>query len=256
MTYLSKDQLARVQRFLPFYLEAQARIGVPWAMLAALHYRESNLGSATERAGGPLQFDPPLTGDQVRRYGAAWKILDLTDPETDVRTALLCAAAFVQAKAASISGQLLKPDSPVALIADVAWSYNGRAFGSWQNSPYVNNDPQNGVQLRITGWVADGPDADHLRDRIDQIDKRPGVLAVMREVLARVALPKPPAPVVSTPTVPPTAGLQLVNAGGQLVAAPHGDFIFNGTYFEFHAGRFVARKPTPAELARARGQTT
>lgn len=250
MTYLNADQLGRVQRFLPFYLEAQQKIGVPWAMLAGLHYRESNLGSATDRVGGPLQFDPPLSPDQVRKFGAAWKIPDLSDPETDVRTALLCAAAFLQAKAASISGQLLKPDSPLALIADVAWSYNGRAYGGALQSPYVANDPQNGVQLHIRGTVPNKQNPNK-RDRIDQLDTRPGVLAVMREVLARVSLPAPaPAPVVVAPAAPATGGrLLLADKSGQFVVAPAGDFIYYGNLYSRKAnGDLWVRPARPDEL--------
>lgn len=249
MTYLNSDQLGRVQRFLPFYLEAQQKIGVPWAMLAALHYRESNLGSSTDRVGGPLQFDPPLSPDQVRRYGAAWKIPDLGDPEDDIRTALLCAAAFVQAKAASISGQLLNPDSLPSLIADVAWSYNGRAYGDWQHSPYVNNDPQHGVQLHIRGTVPNKHDPNK-RDRIDQPDTRPGVLAVMREVLARVSLPTP-APGVIAPTAPAAAGgrLLLADKNGQFVVAPVGDFIYYGNFYSRKSnGDLWVRPARPDEL--------
>jgi len=31
--------------------------------------------------------------------------------------------------------------------------YNGRACGEWKNSPYVSNDPQNGMQLRTVRTV-------------------------------------------------------------------------------------------------------
>ena len=188
MTYLNPTQLSAVRRWLPLYLEAERKIGVPWAMLAALHYRETNFGASTARVGGILQFDPPLPPAKVREYGQRYGILDLTDPESDPRTAILCAAAFVQGKVAALGRPALTPQSTPEEVADAAWSYNGRAYGSWQNSPYVNNDPQAGRQMWIRGTVPDLRNPAK-RVRIDQPDRRPGVLAVMREVRARVAVP-------------------------------------------------------------------
>lgn len=190
--YLTPDQLTAAQRWQPLYLEAERKIGVPWRLLAALHYRESNFGARTARVGGPFQFDPPLSPAQVREFAAKYGIQDLTSPESDVRTGVLCAAAFVQAKVAKQGAAALTPGSTEAQCADAAWSYNGRAYGSWQRSPYVSNDPQNGVQLRIVGTVPNLKDPSK-RDRIDQPDTRPGVLAVMRELRERLAVT--PAPV-------------------------------------------------------------
>lgn len=187
MTYLNAAQIDAVRRWQPLYLEAEQKIGVPWALLAALHYRESNFGARTQRVGGPFQFDPPLPPATVRAYGARYGISDLTDPETDVRTGVLCAAAFLQGKVAAQGRAALTPQSSEEACADAAWSYNGRAYGSWQNSPYVNNDPQNGRTLHIRGTVPDLKDP-RKRVRIDQPDTRPGVLAVMRELRARVAV--------------------------------------------------------------------
>jgi len=212
VTYLNGAQIDAVRRWLPLYLEAEKKIGVPWALLAALHYRESNFGARTQRVGGPFQFDPPLPPATVRAYGARYGISDLTDPETDVRTGVLCAAAFLQGKVASQGRAALTPQSGEEACADAAWSYNGRAYGSWQNSPYVNNDPQNGRQMRIRGTVPDLKDP-RKRVRIDQPDTRPGVLAVMRELRARLAPPAPPV----TPELPDARDVVML-------AGPDGQF--------------------------------
>lgn len=212
MTYLNGAQMEAVRRWLPLYLEAEQKIGVPWALLAALHYRESNFGARTQRVGGPFQFDPPLSGAAVRAYGARYGISDLTDPETDVRTGVLCAAAFLQGKVAAQGRSALTPQSSEEACADAAWSYNGRAYGSWQNSPYVNNDPQNGRQMRIRGTVPDLKDP-RKRVRIDQPDTRPGVLAVMRELRARLAQAAPPV----TPELPDARDVVML-------AGPDGQF--------------------------------
>jgi len=266
MSYLSSTQLARVQQFLPLYLEGQRRIGVPWALLAAIHYRESNLQDSAERAGGPMQFDPPLSGDLVRRFGAKYGISDLGDPETDARTAILCAAAFLQGKAAQLA-KVLKPDSSITDIADVAFSYNGRGYGTWQRSPYVSNDPQNGVQMRITGSVPDSNNPS-IRVRIDRPDTRPGVLAIIRELLVRVTLPTttpvviPATPVVViTPTTPPTPSgpvssppgpglgrVLLADQAGKFGLAPAGDFVYRDMFYSRKPnGDLWIRPATPEE---------
>lgn len=220
MTYLNDTQMTAVQRWLPLYQEAERKMGVPWPLLAALHYRESNFGARTARVGGPFQFDPPLTPAQVRAYGAQYRILDLTDPEVDVRTGVLCAAAFVQAKVAGRGQPPLTPSSSEAECADAAWSYNGRAYGSWQNSPYVNNDPQAGRVLHIRGTVPDLRSPSK-RVRIDQPDTRAGVLAIMRELRARLAGAASPVP---APTPPVPAPVEEVGRDAVLVAGPDGQF--------------------------------
>ncbi len=262
MTYLKSSQLQRVQQFLPLYLEGQRRIGVPWALLAAIHYRESDLQGSAERVGGPMQFAPPLSGDLVRRFGAKYGIADLGDPETDARTAILCAAAFLQGKAAQLA-KVLKPDSAEAEIADVAFSYNGRGYGTWQRSPYVSNDPQNGVQMRITGTVPDKNNPS-IRVRIDRPDTRPGVLAIIRELRARVVLPAavpvvvPATPIVIAPTPSgtvssaPGVGLGrvlLADQAGQFRLAPVGDFVYRGMFYGRKPnGDLWIRPALPAEL--------
>lgn len=246
MTYLNDTQMAAVQRWLPLYQEAERKIGVPWPLLAALHYRESNFATRTQRVGSALQFDPPLTPAQVRAYGAQYGIMDLTDPETDVRTALLCAAAFLQGKVASRGQPPLTPSSSEAECADAAWSYNGRAYGSWQRSPYVSNDPQNGVQMRITGTVPDLKNPAK-RVRIDQPDTRPGVLAIMRELRQRVAVPPPmqaPVPVDEQDTV------MIVGPEGRFVPVPGLRFVVPyPALIGYSNGKWWIRPATAEELA-------
>jgi len=258
MTYLSSSQLQRVQQFLPLYLEGQTRIGVPWALLAAIHYRESNFNTVASRVGGAFQFDPPLPAAQVRAYGAKYGITDLTSPETDVRTGALCSAAFLQAKAAVLA-RVLTPDSPDEVIADTAFSYNGRAAGYWKRSSYVANDPQNGVQLRIVGTMPDEHNP-NIRVPINQPDTRPGVMAVIRELRVRVALPT--APVVIAPAPAPVPAQTPMAVGRLLLADPAGrfgeasdkDLIYSDVYFSRKAAgglwAWPARLPVPPPPAK------
>jgi hypothetical protein len=244
--YLNPDQLAAAQRWQPLYLEAERKIGVPWALLAALHYRETNFGAQTGRVGGILQFDPPLPPTKIREFGAKYGIHDLTDPERDPRTAILCAAAFLQVS----KNAGLTPDSPEAACADAAWSYNGRAYGSWKNSPYVSNDPQHGVQLRIVGTVPNLKDPSK-RDRIDQPDKRPGVLAVMRELRQRLAVAPPP--VTSVESENPIDTVMVAGLDGVFRAPAQTRFVVPyPALVGYSNGKWWIRPASKEELERAK----
>lgn len=186
--YLTDKQRRAVEKYAPVYLEAERATGVPAALLAGIHYRETSLADNAGRVGGIMQFDPPLSPASVRYFGQRFGIPDLTDPETDPRTAIICAAGFLQLKRERAGLPLLTPGAALEACADAAWRYNGTAYGSSMKSPYVANDPQNGVSLWIRGTV---PDANNpaLRVRIDHIDKRPGVLAIMAEAAPLILRP-------------------------------------------------------------------
>ena len=251
MTYLYPSQLAAAQKWLPFYREAETRIGVPWALLAALHYRETNFGASTARVGGILQFDPPLPVKTIQAYGAKYGILHLTSPETDPRTAILCAAAFVQAKLAAAHVAPLTPSSTPAQCGYAAFLYNGTGYGSPQNSPYVSNDPQNGVQMWIRGTVPDLRNPAK-RVRIDQPDKRPGVLAVMRELRQRLSVPASPATPAAQAVAPVTNPIDVVMVAGNdgLFRPPNGTrfVVPYAAFIGYSNGKWWVRPATPSEL--------
>lgn len=253
MTYLYPNQLAAAQKWLPFYREAEAKIGVPWALLAALHYRETNFGASTARVGGVLQFDPPLSGATVRAYGAQYGTPDLSDPERDPRTAILCAAAFVQAKLRAAKVAPLTPASTPAQCGYAAFLYNGTGYGSPQNSPYVSNDPQGGVQMRIRGTVPDLHNP-KLRVRIDQPDTRPGVLAVMRELKGRLTAPVTAPPAL--PAAPVTNPVDVVMVAGPdgLFRPPEGQrfVVPYAAQIAYSNGKWWVRPATPEELQGAK----
>ncbi|MDV6375123.1 hypothetical protein [Deinococcus arenicola] len=154
-----------------------------------------------------------IAAARVREYGAAYGITDLTDPERDPRTAVLCAAAFVQGKLRNASRAVLTPTATPADCEYAAFLYNGTNYGSVTNSPYVSNDPQNGVQMRIRSKVP------HLKDpskriRIDQPDTRPSMLAVMRELRARGVLGSAVPPAVAPAPTTDFPGLMVPEQGG------------------------------------------
>ncbi|OLV20120.1 hypothetical protein [Deinococcus marmoris] len=246
--YLNANMIAAARKWAAFYIEAERRVGVPRDLLAALHYRETAFGASTGRVGGILQFDPPLSSARVREYGAAYGITDLTDPERDPRTAVLCAAAFVQAKLKSAGRPALTPLSSLADCGYAAFLYNGTGYGSVANSPYASNDPQNGVQMRIRGTVPSLANP-AIRVRIDQPDTRPGVLAVMHELRARGVLgsgvPVVP-PVLTAPSAFP--GLMVPGPSG-FESASQAQYTFPyPTVLGFSGGRWFVRPARADEL--------
>lgn len=86
-------------RLRAFYAEAQARFGVPWTVLAAVHLVESRMGRIASHseagAQGPMQFMPTTWA----RYGLGG---DVHDPHD----AILGAANYLRANGATTDGGL------------------------------------------------------------------------------------------------------------------------------------------------------
>jgi hypothetical protein len=93
------------RKLLGYYREAERRIGVPWAYLAAIHLVETRMGRirgvSTAGAHGPMQFLPSTW----ELYGAGG---DIDDP----RDAILAAA------------RLLRANGAPGHMADALWHYN------------------------------------------------------------------------------------------------------------------------------------
>lgn len=53
---LSSDQLAKINSYQPLYEQAASTVGIPWAMLAAIHVRESNLSRVNPNRNGIFQI--------------------------------------------------------------------------------------------------------------------------------------------------------------------------------------------------------
>ena len=80
-------------RLLTFYREAQRRFGVPWEVLAAVHFVETRFGrmrsQSSAGAQGPMQFLP-----------ATWRAYGLDGDIHDPRDAILAAANYLRASGA------------------------------------------------------------------------------------------------------------------------------------------------------------
>lgn len=157
---LSGRELRKIIENYPIYKEAANDADIPWQMLAAIHYRESSLSTKSRAHGGPFQFDPPLyQGEEDFTIGAR------------------LAARFLQNK----SSYRLNPNTEnINIIKDTFWGYNGRAYGSSNNSPYVMNQFDNSHQnMRIRGTVIDQRGQ---RFRVNSIDKRLGAFTFYCEL--------------------------------------------------------------------------
>jgi len=164
----------RIQANRPVYERAGRIVGVPWRLLAAIHYREHECRPTSPGPGGPFQMDPPLTDNALRSILGRYK-LPFRRVEADFQTAAVVAGHHLQTK---VGFRLQEDTSAPALLKDALWGYNGRAYGSADNSPYVANDPPR-RQLRIRGSVIRGG----RRVRVDVLDSRPGAWIVYQELL-------------------------------------------------------------------------
>lgn len=184
---LTDLELERVRRNRPVYEQVEALTAVPWRMLATIHYEESSCRTASPGPGGPFQMDPPPTPARLQAILARYN-LPVRTVEEDFLTAAVVAADHLQGK---VRGRLRPGTTDEALIKDAFWGYNGRAYGSADDSPYVANDPPRRV-LRVRGTVIA---ADGRRIRVDTPFRKHGAIFVYRELLE--VFPPEGAPVVT-----------------------------------------------------------
>ncbi len=158
---LSEKELTKIIENYDVYKMAADDAQVPWQAVAAVHFRESNLSTSTIPHGGPFQFDPP-------RYQG----------EEDFAVGAKMAARHLQEK----SGYRLSPDTKEDLIIkDAFWGYNGRAYGSHNQSPYVMNQFDGAHQdMKIKGSVINNQGK---RVHVDHPDTRMGAFTFYNELL-------------------------------------------------------------------------
>lgn len=176
--YLSALDHRNIDRNKPLYKRAEALTGVPWRLIAAIHYRENGLRHQVGRPGSCMQFDPPLTAKQERAFAERCGIKPM-QTAADPGFAFICAALFLQDKMKAHGHEPLTPGAGLRFQWLAAFYYNGTGYGTPEKSPYVSNDPQGGVQLRITGTLRTASGG---VERVDRPDPRPGVKAVMAEI--------------------------------------------------------------------------
>jgi hypothetical protein len=180
---LSEAEIARIRQVQPVFEKVQALSGVPWEAVAAIWYRESFSIHPPKTPGGPFQFDPPpsrqtllallvrftrLSGQQIRSY--------LDKGINDFEAAALFAACWLRMKVKPV----ITPDVSDEVIREAFYAYNGRAYGSADQSPYVMNGYDAAHHLmRLRGTLPDGRGG---RRRVSIIDRRPGAFTVYRQL--------------------------------------------------------------------------
>lgn len=172
--YLSADQQSRLKRDLNLYKQASEKTGVPWLLLAAIHYRENSL-LPSAGLGSCMRFTPPSVGTGLARKYQGQAGRTLTDLESNTLSALICAGYFLQEK---MGGQL-RTNSPRSLMLRAAYLYNGTGYGDIQRSPYVYSDPQNGRKMYVVGTDYD------VRGnviKINVLDGKAGVAVIIPEI--------------------------------------------------------------------------
>lgn len=121
---------ARLARTKDRYVYAEQRTGIPWQMLAAIHYREAGMNpNMSIAAGEPLRNGKSMDGIQMS-----------ADPNEDARLG----AEHLIYMAKSVYGIDLKNDRTIDGIANAFLAYNRgfmyKAAGeSYTKSPYVMN---------------------------------------------------------------------------------------------------------------------
>jgi soluble lytic murein transglycosylase-like protein len=138
---------AAAEKLRAFYTEAQRRSGVPWQLLAAVNFVESDFGRMRETsvagAQGPMQFMPSTWAS----YGRG----DVHDPHA----AILGAARFLRAAGAPANERgALYRYNPSSAYVDAVERYAGRirrsvkAFFQYYARPLVVRTPEGYRRLR------------------------------------------------------------------------------------------------------------
>lgn len=185
----TKYLASNYKKYYKSYRMAAETTNVPPHFLAALHFREHSFKITSPGPGGPMQFDPPLSKNRIRQLLSDYTSLpqDVVDKlvekgQNNFYIALVLAGCFVQAKLKYDNKPFLRKQmratSNQTLIMRAFELYNGTAYGSAWNSPYVVNMLDDYHQnMRIRGTYLD---KNGVRRRVNVIDKRPGAFTVFR----------------------------------------------------------------------------
>lgn len=145
---LPADIVANIQKLQPDYEKAAQATGVPWQLLAAIHYRESNNNPNSDlQAGNPIGGPYTQSSTDYAFYGF---------PKTMEQSAEIAAKHLIASSKSGIVKKPINTGSPDAeAIKDTLFSYNGRASQyaqqaaalgfdqakqPYEGSPYVMNN--------------------------------------------------------------------------------------------------------------------
>ena len=157
---LSSSDLEKIQQHKPFYIKAAEKVGIPWEMIAVIHYRETRLGRNNPANGQGIYQDYAKLGGP---YPAGTNV---SDEEFQRQTDFI--ADFILDKAGSKKDALKSGDDNA--VKYTFFGYNGRASvyvdqakklgftdeqaRNGEGSPYVMNkaDAVRDPGSNPTGW--------------------------------------------------------------------------------------------------------
>lgn len=183
--FLSSSELRHIAIEKPVLMRAQTLVSVPWQAMAAIWYRES-FSLSTTLPGGPFQFDPPDPPSSVlqsllTRFSKATpaevqQIISRGVKHFD--SACILAACHLR-KGAKYN---LSTNHSDAAMKDAFLGYNGRAYSSPDQSPYVMNnfdDAHKNMRIRGTIVLPGGT-----RKWVDTIDLNPGAFTIYKQLIS------------------------------------------------------------------------
>lgn len=171
------------------YKMASEFTNVPDKILAAIHYRECSFSRKSPGPGGPFQFDPPLSSKRIYQLLVDYTNLPknvinkfVKKGQNNLFVAIVLAGCFIQAKLKFDHKPLLAKEfnskSNQEVIMRAFELYNGTAYGSAWNSPYVCNM----LDAKHQNMVIKGTyiDPRGVRRRVCTTDKRPGAYTIFK----------------------------------------------------------------------------
>lgn len=130
---LPNDIIKSIQALQSQYEQASTATGVPWQLLAAIHYRESNNDPNRDmQAGNPI--GGPYTNAATYPYG---------HPTSIEQSAEFAAKQLIEASKTGVVKKPINTTSPdPEAIKDTLFSYNGRADAYAQQAAQLGFDPK------------------------------------------------------------------------------------------------------------------
>ncbi len=180
---LSEAHIERIRQVKHVFEKVEKLTDVPWQAVVAVWYRESFSVTPPKTPGGPFQFDPILQPVTIRNLLTFFTPLSHSEIQqyaqkgvNDFETGALCAACWLRLKTKPV----ITPNVSDDVIKDAFYGYNGRAYGSADQSPYV----MNGLDEQHQNMVLRGtqPDGHGGRKWVAFVDKRPGAFTVYKQL--------------------------------------------------------------------------
>jgi hypothetical protein len=131
---LPQDIVGRIEKLQPEYEKASKATGVPWQLLAAIHYREANNSPTQDlQAGNPIGGPYAQSSTDYIKYG---------HPDSIEQSAEIAAKHLIASATGGIVKKPINTSSPDSeAIKDVLFSYNGRASAYAQQAASLGFDP-------------------------------------------------------------------------------------------------------------------